>query len=61
VKAELAQRQQAMIDGRFKPFAAPLIDNQGRSRLARGALDDAQIASMDWLIQGVMGTLPASR
>ena len=61
VKAELAQRQQAIIDGRFKPFAAPLIDNQGRNRLVRGALDDAQIASMDWLVQGVMGILPASR
>jgi simple sugar transport system substrate-binding protein len=61
VKAELSQRQQAIIDGRFKPFAAPLVDNQGRSRLARGVLDDAQIAGMDWLAQGVVGVLPASR
>ena len=61
VKAELAQRQQAIIDGRFKPFAAPLVDNQGRSRLVRGMLDDAQIAGMDWLVQGVVGVVPASR
>ena len=58
VKAELAQRQQAMIDGRFKPFAAPLVDNTGRSRLAAGALDDAAIAGMDWLVQGVTGSVP---
>jgi simple sugar transport system substrate-binding protein len=61
VKAELAQRQLAIVDGRFKPFAAPLVDNQGRIRLAQGALGDAQIATMDWLVQGVSGNLPAAR
>ena len=60
VKTGLAQRQQAVIDGRLKPFAAPLLDNTGRSRLAQGALDDGQIASMDWLVQGVTGSLPAT-
>ena len=61
VKAELAQRQQALLDGRFKPFGAPLIDNTGHIRLAQGALSDAQIAAMDWLVQGVSGNLPAAR
>jgi simple sugar transport system substrate-binding protein len=58
VKAELAQRQQAIIDGRLKPFAAPLVDNTGRTRLADGALDDAAIAGMDWLVMGVGGSVP---
>ena len=58
VKAELALRQQALIDGRLKPFAAPLVDNAGRSRLAAGALDDDAIAKMDWLVQGVGGSVP---
>jgi simple sugar transport system substrate-binding protein len=58
LKAELAQHRQAIIDGRLKPFAAPLVDNTGRSRLATGALDDAAIAGMDWLVQGVIGNLP---
>ena len=61
VRAELAQRQQAILDGRFKPFAAPLQDNTGRSRLVQGALSDAQIAGMDWLVQGVTGSVPAAR
>jgi basic membrane protein A and related proteins len=61
VKAGLAQRQQAIIDGRLQPFAAPLVDNTGRSRLAVGALDDPAIASMDWLVQGVVGSVPAAR
>ena len=60
VKAELALRQQALLEGRFKPFAAPLIDNTGRIRLAQGALTDGQIAGMDWLVQGVGGSLPAA-
>ena len=61
VRAELAQRQQAILDGRFKPFAAPLQDNTGRSRLVQGALSDEQIAGMDWLVQGVTGSVPAAR
>ena len=62
VKAGLLQRQQAVVAGRLKPFAGPLQDNTGRSRLAAGAnLDDGQIAGMDWLVQGVTGSLPAAR
>ncbi|MBL8352681.1 MAG: BMP family ABC transporter substrate-binding protein [Burkholderiaceae bacterium] len=58
LKAELAQHQQAIVDGRLVPFAAPLVDNTGHNRLAAGALDDAAIAGMDWLVQGVGGSLP---
>jgi simple sugar transport system substrate-binding protein len=61
VKAALAQRQQDLLAGRLLPFAAPLVDNTGRTRLATGALDDAAISRMDWLVQGVVGTLPAAR
>ena len=60
VKAGLDQRQHALLAGRLLPFAAPLLDNTGRSRLAQGALDDGAIAGMDWLVQGVTGTLPAA-
>jgi len=48
----------ALAGGRHAVFGAPLIDNQGRIRLARGRLGDAQIAAMDWLAQGVVGNLP---
>ena len=53
-------RREAIADGRFKPFAAPLVDNRGRQRLAAGALDDAAIQRMDWLVDGVVGTLPGT-
>jgi len=59
VQAGLAQRQQALMAGKLQPFAAPLLDNAGRVRLATGALDDAAIARMDWLVQGVAGSMPA--
>lgn len=58
VRDGLAALQQAVVDGRLKPFSAPLVDNTGRTRLAQGALADEQIARMDWLVQGVAGSLP---
>lgn len=60
-KAELERHRQALMAGRLKPFAAPLLDQAGRTRLAQGALDDAQIAQMDWFVQGVVGSLPGAR
>ena len=61
VKAGLEQRRQAVIAGRLKPFSGRLVDNTGRERLARGALDDEAIAQMDWLVEGVVGSLPGAR
>ena len=51
--------QRALLEGRATPFAAPLVDNHGRTRLSTGALSDSQIAGMDWLVQGVIGSMPA--
>ena len=55
VKAELATERRAILSGQRLPFAAPLVDSQGRQRLAKGALSDAQIGTMDWFVQGVTG------
>lgn len=57
----LAQRRREIEAGRLLPFAAPLTDNAGHVRLDRGALSDAQIATMDWLVQGVVGRIGAAR
>jgi simple sugar transport system substrate-binding protein len=60
--AALRQRVEArrgeIVAGRFAVFAAPLRDNAGRVRLAGGALDDGAIATMNWLVDGVVGGLP---
>ncbi|MEO8057879.1 MAG: BMP family ABC transporter substrate-binding protein [Burkholderiales bacterium] len=58
VQALIEARRKAIVDGSFKPFAAPLTDNEGRLRLAQGALDDASIASMNWFVRGVVGAVP---
>jgi basic membrane protein A len=58
--ARVMARRQAIVAGTFTPFTAPLIDNRGRQRLASGALDDPAIERMDWLVDGVVGSLPGT-
>lgn len=50
-----------LVARRRQVFAAPLVDNGGRARLAQGVLADDAIAAMDWFVQGVVGSVPASR
>ena len=57
--ASVDAARRELIEGRTSVFTAPLVDNQGRTRLASGALDDTQIAGMDWLVKGVVGSMPA--
>lgn len=54
----LAVARRSLTDGSTAIFAAPLVDQAGRTRLERGALDDDAIAKMDWLVQGVLGAMP---
>jgi simple sugar transport system substrate-binding protein len=58
VRGRVEARRAEIIAGRFAVFGAPLRDNAGRVRLASGALDDRSIATMNWLAEGVVGTLP---
>jgi basic membrane protein A and related proteins len=55
-------RERELVSGRFQPFSGILVDNAGQVRQGKGAsLSDAQIAQMDWFVQGVVGNLPAGR
>jgi simple sugar transport system substrate-binding protein len=58
VRALVESKRKAIVDGSFKVFSGPLADNHGRVRLARGPLDDAAIAKLDWLVAGVVGSMP---
>lgn len=58
VRSALAERQQALVAGRSAPFDGPLKDQAGRVRHAAGPLPDAAIASMDWFVEGVVGSVP---
>ncbi len=58
VRMLLDARRKAIVGGSLKPFAAPLTDNEGKTRLASGALDDAAILGMNWYVQGVVVSAP---
>ena len=60
-RAGLQTRRAAIVAGTLVPFAAPLVDNAGTTRLARGALGDADIKAMDWFVAGVVGNVPKVR
>lgn len=58
VQDEVLQRQQAIAAGKLRPFAGPIVDNEGRAVLAKGqAMTDAQILSMNFLVSGVQGKI----
>ena len=61
LRVGLAEQRAAIVAGRLAPFAAPLRDNEGTVRLARGKLDDAHLQTMDWLVEGVVGSVPKAR
>jgi len=61
VRTGLQTRRAAIVAGTLTPFAAPLVDNAGTTRLSRGALADADIRSMDWFVAGVVGNVPKAR
>ncbi len=61
VQQEVLERQKDIAAGRLHPFHArqAVQDNLGRVVIAVGqTMADAQIQQMNWLVQGVQGTLP---
>jgi len=45
--------------GRLHPFAGPIVDRDGKERVAAGeTADDGMMATMDFFIKGVIGDLP---
>ena len=62
VQKEVLARQKDIASGKLQPFAAgkaPVLSNTGAAVIAAGtALTDAQILGMNFLVQGVQGSLP---
>jgi simple sugar transport system substrate-binding protein len=58
VAALVRKREADIVAGRFHPFSGKLIDNHGDVRQAAGVMDDTALASMNWFVQGVVGSLP---
>lgn len=60
-RALLEKRRKDIIAGRFAPFSGRLIDAAGQERLAKGALSDEAIATMNWFVWGVQGGVAAGK
>jgi basic membrane protein A and related proteins len=55
----MADKEKAIVDGKFHPFTGPIKDQSGKQRLAAGvSAPDSQLRGIDWLVEGVQGTLP---
>jgi basic membrane protein A len=60
VKAAVMAKRTAMIAGKFNEFAGPIKDQRGMVRIPAGsALSDSAQLSMNWFVEGVVGTVPA--
>lgn len=58
--ARVDARKSDIVAGRFHPFSGRIVDSEGRVRQAGGTMADAQIATMNYFVEGVVGTLPKS-
>jgi simple sugar transport system substrate-binding protein len=59
VQAQVQASSRDIATGKLWPFAGPVRDVQGNIRIAPGQrASDAAILSMNWLAQGIQGSLP---
>jgi basic membrane protein A len=60
VRAEVDEMLAGFKDETFKPFVGPIADQNGEVRIAEGEeVTFEQFVAMDWLAEGVEGTLPS--
>ncbi len=58
-KADVEKKANAIIAGTFHPFAGPIVDQDGKTVVAAGAIpSDADLLSMNYFVAGVQGTIP---
>jgi len=58
VKKLVLEKRDAIIAGKLTPFDAPVVDNEGKTRLASGSLDDNGLNQMNYYVKGIAGKLP---
>jgi len=59
VRDMVEQKKQEIIDGKYDPFMGPIYDQEGKLRVKAGEkLSDEELQSMQWFVQGVVGTIP---
>lgn len=59
VKAMVEAKKQEIIEGKFDVFVGPIKDNTGELRVPEGkTMTDEEKRAFDWLVEGVVGTIP---
>lgn len=57
VRDTVMARRKEIIDGTFRVFSGPVLDQAGNARVAEGAtLTDKELLEMNWFVQGVVGS-----
>jgi basic membrane protein A len=59
VREKVARLEREIAEGRLHPFAGPVLDQEGKVRVPAGqSISAADMANMNYLVQGVEGLLP---
>lgn len=58
VRAKVEAAKQDIISGKLVVFSGPVLDQNGKERIAAGKhATDQELLSMDWFVQGVVGSI----
>ncbi len=61
IRARIEEARQAISEGKFTPFDGPLNNQDGDQVVAAGeSLDDGALWQMNYFVEGIVGTMPAS-
>ena len=61
VKQLVARIEADMKSGAFRPFTGPIVDQDGKQRVAAGvSLTDDELRKIGWLAVGIQGRIPAN-
>jgi basic membrane protein A and related proteins len=58
--ARVLTAQADIASGKLHPFSGQILDNQGKVQLIAGKMTDAQLHQMNYLVAGVLGSVPKS-
>jgi basic membrane protein A len=59
LQSRIAGMEGQIADGSLHPFAGPVVDQDGKERVAAGSnMSDGDLSSMDYYVEGVVSKLP---
>lgn len=59
LQARIVAMEKQLADGSLHPFAGPVVDQDGKERVAAGTnMSDGDLSGMDYYVEGVVSKLP---